>query len=410
MKTADRTFWGPRARSERGLWATVAFLVGCGVVGCGATAKPKAVQQTTPVSSTAAPVASSTPTTTPVSRPATTVPPPVPAERLPQPAPPVRAVIGGLSTHGFETAFYAAATGVYLSDAKTYNSRGSVVSSDLLRIDPTTGAVQDRLVLSGAYGQALLVGGNLWVISGTEPSVGADRATLLAVDPSTLLVRHRLVLPTAPSDHYAPDAIAAAGGGLWVAGSSALYRVAPTTATVTTAVPVTGASRTTIGADSSGTVLVDGESSYGGIWRVQRRNTTTGALLAQTAATIGVTSPTIGGIITSGIWISDPGGSAGGVERLDLTTLHPIAGSEVNGSNGVAVTVTGNRLWVTQPAGATVRNYCADPSNGAIIARLRFAIGNNDIIIGFADGDVIYIDQLTAGVVDRAPVPTGCDQ
>jgi hypothetical protein len=355
---------------------------------------------------TTAPVSSTPTLPSPRVTTSQTVPAPVPAARLSQPAAPARAVIGRIV---YLPSFYAAATGVYLSDLNILN--GTTVSTELLRIDPITGVVLARLVLAGAYGQALLVGGNLWVISNTELHVGVGRSTLLAVDPSTLAVRLRLALPTAPAATFAPDAIAAAGGELWIAGSSTLYRVAPATATVSAAVPVAGAARTTIGANPTGTVLVDGESTEGGVWRVQRRNPTTGALLAQTATSIGVTSPTIGGIVATGVWISDHGGMMGGAERLDLATLNPIATSEISGSNGVDATVIGDRLWVTQPGSGSVRNYCADPVTGTVIARLTVAIAANDIILGFADGNVYYVNPHERLVtVDRAPIPTECDQ
>lgn len=71
-----------------------------------------------------------------------------------------------------------------------------------------------------------------------------------------------------------------------------------------------------------GTILLDGEAEDGG-GAVQRRDPLTGRLLATSPQLIGVVEPWIGGVIDSGVWISEASGHMGYAERLDLTTLKP---------------------------------------------------------------------------------------
>jgi hypothetical protein len=196
---------------------------------------------------------------------------------------------------------------------------------------------------------------------------------LLWLNPVTLAVRSQERLP-GTTMYPEGGSMALAGGWLWITHAGSLDRVSLTNEQVTAVVPVMRAGAyggLGVAANPSGTVLLDSEGEE--ISRVQRRNPSTGALIAQSPPLVAVSPPSIDGIFGPWVWVSQAGGMMGDVNRLDLRTLSgsPFAradnaptGPEVWGTNAIRAQVVGSVLWVAQVAGGQQRNYCGSPITG----------------------------------------------
>ena len=123
-------------------------------------------------------------------------------------------------------------------------------------------------------------------------------------------------------------------------------------------------------ASSDGGTLIVSEANSG-VGTLQRRDPSTGALLAS-APTNGVIAPVLVDIVSGGVWISQPTGMMGYIERLDTTTLRAAgppspdgdSATDIEGSNGIRASLWDGELWVTNAGGGAQRNYCADPATG----------------------------------------------
>jgi glutamine cyclotransferase len=221
------------------------------------------------------------------------------------------------------TPYLVAATGsaVYVAGA------GAV-----MRVDPQTGKVVDRVALGGRLRALLAAQGRLWVT--------ADGGRLVQLDPDTLGV----VATRHVTGH--PDAITTDGGSVLVTDDRdrTLTRmtIANGKATGTTTIGANGAGR-----PSQITVYA------GSIWVYEGTTVlrvATGALQLLDRVTV----PGGGGSIaagTGGVWVS--GGF--GVARIDPATGAldtPVA----VGQAGAAIATTGDAVWLVQrPTGTLLR-------------------------------------------------------
>jgi len=216
------------------------------------------------------------------------------------------------------------------------------------RVDPVTGQVTAQNMFSpGWVSPPVAAAGALWLTDST-----AAGRVLLRLDPATLMVTGELRIP----GEGAPDAgdlgqqLAFAGGSLWVDGGAQLLRIAPATAAVTAVVPLTaGTFSSRLGASADGSTLVVSEMGTGS-GAVQRRDPDTGAVLAA-AAMAGPASASIGGVTATSVWVAQPTGNFGFVERLSLATMIPDRASDVGGTNAIRVLVAVGALWVTDYTG-----------------------------------------------------------
>jgi len=212
----------------------------------------------------------------------------------------------------------------------------------------------------------------------------------------------------------APDAgdlgqqLAFAGGSLWVDGGAQLLRIAPATAAVTAVVPLTaGTFSSRLGASADGSTLVVSEMGTGS-GAVQRRDPDTGAVLAA-AAMAGPASASIGGVTATSVWVAQPTGNFGFVERLSLATMIPDRASDVGGTNAIRVLVAVGALWVTDYTGGTARNYCASAATGRVLAPLPIAATTQARLLAVTGGRLYYAVPATGGSRIRAvPVPGAC--
>jgi hypothetical protein len=314
---------------------------------------------------------------------------------------------------------YPTAAGLYVSWQAS--APGTAEIDELAHVNSVTGAVEAERYLGAQLGTVLAASGSLWV-----SSWGAKTGPmLLRLNPGTLAVTERLVLGRAQAWIWS-SAMTEAGGALWVAAGSTLVRVSLPAGRVTNRVPVPHANSIflTDAATRTGDVLVDGEANDG-LGAVQVRDPRTGAIRASTPM-LGVVAPSVAGR-SGGVWVSEPTGMMGHVELLSLPALKPErlqapAGdfisadrTTIGGTNGISATLADGLVWLTQPAGGPKLNYCGDPANGRMLAAIPLPRTQPDPAVVLAVGSrYVYFGDWTlqgSHVVEelkRAPIPAAC--
>jgi hypothetical protein len=288
----------------------------------------------------------------------------------------------------------ATATGLYV--AWQVSRPGSVMGSELARVDAASGRVEAARYLGAAFEQAVLAAGALWVATATGSTPAAE--VLLRLNPDTLEVTGRWRVGTGGWPRWAAQVLAVAGGGLWVAGGNRLLHLSLPGGTITASIALPGAAISDLSANAAGTVLVVGEADSGGSGAAQRRDPTTGALLASFPMT-GVSAPAVAGPVGSAVWVSEATGMMGYVQRLDAATMTD-EGSAcweggtpntcVEGTNDVTARLDGGLLWVTQIAGGPAHNYCADPATGREIAPIELPQPAQDEVLAITPDHIFY--------------------
>ena len=281
----------------------------------------------------------------------------------------------------------------------------AVPQYELTRVDQVNGAIKaSRLLGPGYLGKPLAAGDWLWV-----PIVASAGESLLRLDPADLAVTADLPV----GDRALPGIgfgshLAVAGGSLWVADGDRLLRVSLTTGQVIGMISLPGAYTSGVVANGKGTVLVVSEASNGGVGSVQRRDPVTGALLASHPL-FGVTAPALDGIIDAGVWVSEPTGLLGYVERFRTATMAPDPATDVGGTNGISAAVADGVVWVTDHVGGARRNYCANPVTGRRLATIPLPDLDQDSLLAVS-GRYLYYDAPASGgfYLERVPVPGAC--
>jgi DNA-binding beta-propeller fold protein YncE len=274
------------------------------------------------------------------------------------------------------------------------------------RVDPVTGqAIAQNMFSPGWVSAPVAAAGALWLTDST-----AAGRVLLRLDPATLMVTGELRIP----QEEAPDAedpgqqLAFAGGSLWVDGGVQLLRIATATVTVTGVIPLpAGTFSSRLGASPDGSTLVVSEMGTRA-GAVQRRDPETGAVLAS-AAMAGPASASIGGVTGTSVWVAQPTGNFGFVERLSLATMTPDHASDVSGTNAIGVLVAAGALWVTDYVGGTARNYCASAATGRVLAPLPISATTQARLLAVTGGHLYYAVPATGGWrIGAVPVPAAC--
>jgi hypothetical protein len=278
---------------------------------------------------------------------------------------------------------------------------------ELARADQATGAIEaTHHVGVGDLGTPLAAGGWLWVTTST-----AAGEWLLRMNPADLAltgdnsIGGRLYQGVTGRG----DDLAAAGGALWVTSGDRLLRVSLRTGKVTAVIPLAGAYSSGTGASIDGTILVVSQANESGQGSVQRRDPVTGALIAAHPMG-GVTAPGIGGVIGSGVWVAEPTGMLGYIERFRTATMAPDPATDVGGTNGLNVRVADGVAWVTEQVGSR-HDYCADPVTGRVLGRIPLPDPDQDYVMAVAGSYVYYQAPAPDGggaYLRRLGVPASC--
>jgi hypothetical protein len=129
----------------------------------------------------------------------------------------------------------------------------------------------------------------------------------------------------------------------------------------------------------------------------------------------GLTAPRVGGIVDDGVWISNPTGSLGYVQRFDLATMTGASCSLIgciHGSNAIAANVANGMLWVTDVVGVPAGNFCAKPVSGQMLAPIPLPNGAFASVLAIG-ADVIYLvrapaSNLTHETLTEEQIPPAC--
>lgn len=302
---------------------------------------------------------------------------------------------------------------VYLAWQPRLRPGGVVARTELARIDAATGTMVARQRLGAAIGQVVAAKGWLWVAA-----VSGGERLLEKLNPSTLAVTGRWRVGADRWGAWEGNVLAVAGGGLWDTVGGRLVRFSLPQARVTATVVLPRAATSDVASDAAGSALLVGEADQNGLGAVQRREPVTGALLASHPVE-GVAAPIVAGLAGSGVWFSEPTGMMGYVQRLDATTLRPGGGSCwlgksspacVQGSNGITVRLANGLVWVTQLAGGSGRNFCADPATGQVLASLPLPNLDQDYVLAIGPRSIFYAapGKGAADYVREAPAPAAC--
>jgi hypothetical protein len=274
---------------------------------------------------------------------------------------------------------------------------GSGPSTRVIRFDPAVGTDTSSTRVSGGEDLAL-AGGSLWVSAGEVVSSGKPASRdLLRLDPISLAVRDRLALPTAPGDIVATDA------GLWVASVGRLYLVDLSTGEVAKTVPV----RMTVGRlayDPVHDVLYDSlhtktDSSVRGI---EERDASTGSIVVGSYRKIGNLAVNALAATSDGVWSAEPTGMLGQAHLYERTDLKDVA--TIQGTNGLRVDVADGVLWLADGMAGTLR--CAGPETGRIRTWIpRVGASHDDSYESnvVALDTSIYVGALNSGLVRVDP-------
>jgi hypothetical protein len=306
------------------------------------------------------------------------------------------------------------ATGLYV--AWQVSRPGSVVRSELARVDAASGRIEAARRLGGAFEQAVLAAGALWVAALVGPDLAAR--TLLRLNPDTLKLTGRWQVGTG-GPPWAAQVLVVAGGGLWAAGGNRLLHLSLPGGTITASIALPGAASSDLSANAAGTILIVGEADSGGRGAVQRRDPTTGALLAASHPMPGVSAPAVAGPIGSAVWVSEATGMMGYVQRLDAATMTAEASACieggttstcVEGTNDVTARLAGGLLWITQIAGGQARNYCADPVTGREIAPIELPQPTRDEVLAITPHQIFYAAPGPAAdqYLRQEAIPNAC--
>lgn len=121
----------------------------------------------------------------------------------------------------------------------------------------------------------------------------------------------------------------------------------------------------------------------------------------------------------SAVWVSQPTGMLGYVQRLDATTLaaatarncelQKSTNSCLTGTNAIMARIADGLLWVALPVGRAARNYCADPSSGRPLAPIRLPQPGQDDLLAIGPHQIFYAaPDRTGSYLRQTPIPAGC--
>jgi len=280
----------------------------------------------------------------------------------------------------------------------------AVPQFELARVNQVTGAIAAvYLLVPGQVGAPLVAGGSLWV-----PVARAAGESLLRLNPQGLAETGNVAVSGGSDESMGRGShLAVAGDALWVAGGDRLLRVSLVTGQVIASIPLPGAATSGVAANGTGTTMVVSEANDSGVGSVQRRDPVTGALLASHPM-LGVAASALDGIIDSGVWLSEPTGLLGYVERFRTVTMAPDPATDVGGDNGINAVVADGVVWITDPA-APGRDYCADPVTGRVLARVRLPDPRQDDLVAVSRQYLYYDSPASSGFyLSRVPVPGAC--
>jgi hypothetical protein len=291
-------------------------------------------------------------------------------------------------------------------DVTPHAEEHTEVIDELMRLDPITGRVLAARPLDSSFSRALLARGSLWVSTESRREMWLSR-----LDPRSLNVRSRIVLPGVGQTEGLTGSLAVAGGQLWVGGGT-LDRVSLATGRVDRVVKLPYPGSAQVAADPTGRVLL-AVLGYEHPTYITRLNPQTGSVQARIVVPWSISQPSINGVVDGEAWIYDSGGMEGGSWRIDIDTLKATRTQALPiPANRSFAQVINGVLWVSDPLddGDGTVEYCADPLTGHPDARLPLLVGNSTFLTADATS-VYYLNEplnSSSAMLERAALDRRC--
>ncbi len=257
----------------------------------------------------------------------------------------------------------------------------SNVPQRVARFDPRTGSAVWGPVIKGAHDLAV-AGGWLWVSGGGVLGYGRPATRFLyRLDPSTLEVLGRVVLPESAYP------LAPSPAGMWVGANDALYLVDPRTGHIDRTIPLKG----TVGqisVDEQTGILYDSTHPVGDatIQAVEERDLATGVLRLRSFVEKNELEMNSLAAVPDGVWTAYATGMLGSADLLDASDLNWLASLEATATNGIRADYANAILWVSDGMAGTLA--CADPATGGLRAQVSRPSG-----VDYGTSNVIAFDR-----------------
>jgi hypothetical protein len=286
--------------------------------------------------------------------------------------------------HVPQPAVFTAGTGLYLAWVTSSLPLGRApVHEELARVDAGSGEVTAEAGVHGQVASVLTDGGSLLAL------VTSRGEELLRLDRATLAETGHWRIGGAQVPGSEASAMARAGGGVWIATGPELVHYTPRRSRITLRVPIPNALNADLATTATGSVLLVGEATKGGVGHIQRRNTVTGQLMAESSPVLGVVDPFLTAVTGNNFWVSEATGMMGHVQQFSLTPLAPVGTCRTGirtqtcifGTNGITARLSSGRLFVNQPAGGRTLNFCATP-NGHVLSPLPVPTSDGVLTVG----------------------------
>ena len=314
------------------------------------------------------------------------------------------------------------ATGSLYADGAlfTWSDTLGQVSNVVTRININTARVTATASLTASG--AALAGNLLWLttyLGARNAGTGTVQVQVVALDPATLAVVHKVPIPTAPANGYDLDSIAAAGNLVWVVGADTLYGIDPATATIIRHIamplpPPTGGNQVgssqygiDIAAPPDRSVLWTAESPGGGGYdALQVRDPNSGDVINSSTASVGSVGNTRIAAADTYAWFAFGTGMSGSYVQVHNEPGLPITAPQndtAGSSNAISVALTTNQLWVYDLESGHAA--CVDPTNGHILQESNVPIAYTTSL---PNGQIAVIStgsSPTAAIVVADPTP-----
>jgi hypothetical protein len=308
-----------------------------------------------------------------------------------------------------QPAVFIAGTGIYLTWVTSPLPFGRApVHEELARVDGRRGKVLAERRVEGQVTSVLIDQGSLLAL------VTWKGEELLRLDPLTLAETGHRRIGGAQVPGSEASAMVTTDGGVWVATGPELVRITPARWRISLRVPISGALNADLSTTTTGSVLLVGEATKGGVGHIQQRNPVTGQLMAESPPVYGIVNPFLTAVTGNSFWVSESTGMMGHVQQFSLTPLAPVGTCRTGvrtetcifGTNGITARVSNGRLFVTQQAGGRTLNFCAT-TGGRELASL--AVPTSDGVLAAGEKALfLFVPSRHHTAVKELAIPEAC--
>src|ERR1700682_576464 len=294
---------------------------------------------------------------------------------------------------GLDKPFGVAAGGGYVW--VTEYQRGNLV-----RIDPATSRIVDRVHFDGRAAQLLVQDGFVWVIDD-------QRRFIIQVDATSNRVINQIPMQPAFDPAFDLSGLAGSAGSVWVTlGSRTVYRGRGVLGELVRVEHLGELVRIDTATSATSTILIDGVATgvpVGGdaVWvttvlpeptSIFRIDPATNRVVARVETGQPVSGPLA--YADSGLWVANNNGY---LTRIDSRTNKVVGNFEVGSPKWAAMLSVGKNLWISAPLDNILARF--DPATGAVASTVRagsrpqmFALLGTDMwVASYGDGTLVKL-------------------